>query len=52
MKEAIVKGIDLKIFDAVWGVAGAREQMVPLQKLVEHDAIEQTPESYSQEEAW
>jgi hypothetical protein len=40
VEEAIPEGVDLQILDAVGGITCAGQHVMPLQDLVQHDAVE------------
>ena len=50
MKEAIPEGIHLKVLHAVGGIPGTGEHVVPLQHLMQQNAIEESPQAQSKEE--
>ena len=51
MEEPVEEGIDLQVFDGVRRVAGARDHVMPLEHLVQHDAVEESPEPQAEEDA-
>ena len=44
VEEAVPQGVHLQVLHAVGRVTGAREQVVPLQDLMQHDAVEEAAE--------
>ena len=51
MEDAVPQGIDFEIADAGRGITGAGQHVVPLQDLVQHDAIEESAQAQAEEDA-
>ncbi len=45
MEQSIPKGVDLKILECCRRIPAARQHMVPLQRLMQHDAIEESTDA-------
>ncbi|MFC7693237.1 hypothetical protein ACFQY5_30475 [Paeniroseomonas aquatica] len=51
MEQPVGQGIEPQVRHAVGGVAGAGQHVVPLQDLVQHDAVEEAAEAEAEEDA-
>ena len=51
VEEPVEEGVDLQVLDAVRWIAGARDHVMPLEHLVQHDAVEEPPEAQAEEDA-
>jgi hypothetical protein len=51
VEDAVPEGVDLQVLDGVRRIARARDEMVPLQQLVQHDAVEEPAEAEAQQDA-
>ena len=50
MEQAVKQGIEFKVFQAVRWITGTCRHVVPLQNLVQHDAVEKSSQTQTQED--